>query len=130
MSKIVNHPTHEQIMEFASLPYRKFERGEFSDNLALSVHFANCEKCRNLKNDMVVFLEKYDRIISSMTKDDAYGNLTELVERYCGKREEKVVGGQFGRCKEREDVFVRDCAFDAVDCGDFGTMNFESKKFE
>lgn len=64
MSQTVNHPTPESIMEFAGLSKATLDREKFGDYFAMAVHFAECEKCRALKDDMVVFLKELDSCFS------------------------------------------------------------------
>jgi len=66
-----NHPTLEMIMDFASLSKDTIDRNRFGDYFAMVAHFVQCEKCRKIKDEMIMFLEQIDLHLSESKSERA-----------------------------------------------------------
>ena len=119
-------------MEFASLPLNNFKKSDFAEYLAFSAHFANCEECRKIKNEMVSFVEKYKSLIASFDEDALAQGLQEFLD--AGDSYEKMSQKYpdfepFAGANGGQKCAIEDVSADIVRGGEFGSETTPELEF-
>ncbi len=84
-----NHPSLDQIIEFAELSKDTLDKSKLSEYFSMACHFDSCEECCKVKDQLVEFNEVFDLVMSDVAQKKSLKEKIMILESLNGLQDTK-----------------------------------------